>query len=75
MPDRVMMPMVSDEEVARCFPSLTRGVNGELDVIVAWYQSLPPRARQGLSLQNLHDLSKRLNAARFEGSRSTEKGG
>jgi hypothetical protein len=73
--DRVMMPMVSDEEVARCFPSLTRGVKGELDVIVTWYQSLPPRARQGLSLQNLHDLSKRLNAARSEGSRSTEKGG
>lgn len=33
-----------------------------LTVVIDWYQRLPKRAREGLSLQNLHELSKALPA-------------
>lgn len=32
----------------------------KLDVILAWYKTLPAPARRKLSLANLHDLSKRI---------------
>lgn len=34
-----------------------------LTTIIDWYQRLPKRAREGLSLANLHDLAKRITAA------------
>jgi len=33
-----------------------------LSVITDWFMALPPRARAGMSLANLHDLAKRLTA-------------
>lgn len=32
-----------------------------LEVILDWYQTLPSRARESISLANLHDLSKQLS--------------
>jgi hypothetical protein len=41
------------------------GVEG-LDTIIQWYKGLPKRAREGLSLANLHTLSKALAALSSE---------
>lgn len=48
---------------------------GFLSVIMEWYPTLPHKARQGMSLANLHDLSKQLtalNEARSEGRRAAD---
>jgi hypothetical protein len=48
---------------------------GFLSVIMQWYPTLPHKARQGMSLANLHDLSKQLtalNEARSEGRKAAD---
>lgn len=45
-----------------------------LTTIMDWYQRLPKRARESLSLANLHDLAKHITAA-AEGFPCTDCGG
>lgn len=56
---KVALEMARTEYLAR--KAAAPSDNGlPLNTITAWYRTLPKRAREGMSLKNLHDLSKML---------------
>lgn len=52
------------ERRCACQVSPSPSGDGPLSIIIAWYQELPKRARESLSLAHLHGLSKNISRTR-----------